>query len=81
MEWILTAKGAPILIKGKFNGDPNEVNMVNPGGNFTKFTTDGGKTWKKFGIKDKHVDDHAIWIDPNNSDHILIGVMWCVCYL
>lgn len=35
-------------------------------------STDGGVTWityRSFG----HVDQHAMWIDPTNDDHILIG--------
>lgn len=34
---------------------------------------DGGKTFKLTGEKSKHVDNHAIWIDPNNGDHWLVG--------
>lgn len=36
-------------------------------------TNDGGKTWNSIGNKSRHVDDHAIWIDPNDSDYLLIG--------
>jgi Neuraminidase (sialidase) len=32
-------------------------------------TEDGGKTWRKVGEKFKHVDNHALWIDPENTDH------------
>jgi photosystem II stability/assembly factor-like uncharacterized protein len=34
---------------------------------------DGGKTFKMTGEDKKHVDNHCIWIDPNNSDHWLVG--------
>lgn len=34
---------------------------------------DGGKTWSNYGEDYKHIDNHAIWIDPNNPDHTLVG--------
>jgi|FLOH01.1.fsa_nt_gi photosystem II stability/assembly factor-like uncharacterized protein len=39
----------------------------------TKVSVDGGKTWEGVGLKDRHVDDHAIWIDPDNTNHFMIG--------
>ena len=53
--------------------DPIDVDKVYSVDTYTRYTEDGGKTWKKFGLKDRHVDDHAIWIDPNYPKHILIG--------
>jgi photosystem II stability/assembly factor-like uncharacterized protein len=38
-----------------------------------KVTEDGGKTWKSVGERDKHVDNHALWIDPEHTDHLLNG--------
>jgi photosystem II stability/assembly factor-like uncharacterized protein len=34
---------------------------------------DGGKTVKETGEHQKHVDNHAIWIDPKNTNHWLVG--------
>ncbi len=35
---------------------------------------DGGKTWKPVAEnQDVHVDHHAMWIDPNDSEHLLLG--------
>ena len=34
---------------------------------------DGGKTFRKVGEKYKHVDNHALWIDPTDTDHLLNG--------
>ncbi len=34
---------------------------------------DAGKTFKKLGEKTKHVDNHAMWIDPRNTDHLIVG--------
>ena len=36
-------------------------------------TKDGGKTWENIEGSNKHVDNHAIWIDPDDTDHYLVG--------
>ncbi|MFT7619200.1 MAG: photosystem II stability/assembly factor-like uncharacterized protein [Planctomycetota bacterium] len=36
-------------------------------------TTDGGKTMTSLSGRGRHVDDHALWIDPKNNKHLLIG--------
>ena len=53
--------------------DPKDVDKVYSVETFTKYTEDGGKTWKKLGNNKRHVDDHAMWIDPENLRHFLIG--------
>ncbi len=53
--------------------DPKNVDKVYSMEVYSKVTLDGGKTWKNIGIKNRHVDDHAMWIDPNYPDHFLIG--------
>ncbi len=40
---------------------------------FTHMTEDGGKTWERVGLTFRHVDDHALWIDPDNTEHLYIG--------
>ena len=53
--------------------DPKDVNKVYSMETVSKVTLDGGKTWKPIGNNKRHVDDHAMWIDPKNTDHFLIG--------
>ena len=36
-------------------------------------TEDGGKTFRPLGERWKHVDNHALWIDPHDSDHLVVG--------
>jgi len=36
-------------------------------------SNDGGKTWEALGEKNKHVDNHALWIDPDDTDYYLMG--------
>ncbi|MDP2424175.1 MAG: YCF48-related protein [Bacteroidales bacterium] len=39
----------------------------------SKVTYDGGKTWNNLSTNKRHVDDHALWIDPRNTSHWMIG--------
>ena len=40
---------------------------------FLMKSLDGGKTWNRYGERHKHVDNHAMWIDPANPLHTLVG--------
>ncbi|MCD6598741.1 MAG: hypothetical protein J7L04_13690, partial [Bacteroidales bacterium] len=53
--------------------DPKDVNKVYSTETITQVTLDGGKTWKSLGNNNRHVDDHALWIDPDNTGHFIIG--------
>ncbi len=53
--------------------DPNNVDVVYSVETRTKVTRDGGRTWQSISNNGRHVDDHAMWIDPEDSDHFLIG--------
>ncbi|MBI3716746.1 MAG: glycosyl hydrolase [Betaproteobacteria bacterium] len=64
--------GGPMYYQELFP-DPNNVDRVYSMDVFNQVTDDGGKTWKRLGEKYKHVDNHALWIDPANTDHLLNG--------
>ncbi|MEA3476896.1 MAG: glycosyl hydrolase, partial [Bacteroidota bacterium] len=53
--------------------DPDNVDKVYSVETISHYTLDGGKTWSRLSNKSRHVDDHALWIDPHNTDHFLIG--------
>ena len=53
--------------------DPKNVDRVYVMNVFLMVSDDGGKTLRRLGEKSKHVDNHDIWIDPNNNDHYLVG--------
>ena len=53
--------------------DPNDADVIYSVDTFTHRSEDGGKTWNRISIKNRHVDDHALWIDPDNSSHLYIG--------
>ena len=52
--------------------DPTNPEIAYQGGAPFFKTTDGGKTWNTVqGMP--HSDHHAIWIDPKNGNHLLVG--------
>jgi photosystem II stability/assembly factor-like uncharacterized protein len=53
--------------------DPNNPDRVLMGGVGLHMTVDGGKTVETDAAQATHDDVHAIWIDPANSNHTLIG--------
>jgi photosystem II stability/assembly factor-like uncharacterized protein len=53
--------------------DPVDVNKVYVLDTRSAITKDGGKTFDRISLKARHVDDHALWINPGNTDHYLIG--------
>ncbi|MBI5441053.1 MAG: glycosyl hydrolase, partial [Deltaproteobacteria bacterium] len=53
--------------------DPKDAGRVYSMDTYMQVTDDGGKSWRKAGEKAKHVDNHALWIDPENTDHLLNG--------
>ncbi len=53
--------------------DPKNVDKVYSVETITHFTLDAGKTWSRLSNNGRHVDDHALWIDPADTDHFLIG--------
>ncbi len=53
--------------------DPYDADRVYSMDVFLQVTEDGGKVWRNLGNRFRHVDDHALWIDPANTDHLLVG--------
>ncbi len=64
--------GSPQYYQELF-ADPKDKNCVYAMDTYARYTTDGGKSFTTFNYKSKHVDDHALWIDPNNTKHLLDG--------
>lgn len=52
---------------------PHDVDVVYSMDTYAQWTQDGGKTFTQVGEDGKHVDNHALWINPNNPDHFLMG--------
>lgn len=53
--------------------DPKNVDKVYSTETVSKVTVDGGKNWSNISTDGRHVDDHAIWIDPADTEHYIIG--------
>ncbi len=53
--------------------DPVDVYRVYIMDTILMVSDDGGKTWKPLGNRHRHVDDHAMWIDPKDTRHYLVG--------
>jgi len=53
--------------------DPVDVDRVYSADTRNMVSNDGGRTFSPVGERNKHVDNHIIWIDPDNTDHLIIG--------
>lgn len=53
--------------------DPKDVDRIYVMGVFILVSDDAGRTLRPLGEKSKHVDNHEIWIDPDNTNHYLVG--------
>jgi len=53
--------------------DPADDKRVYVLGYQVHVSDDGGRTFRDDGARDVHVDHHAMWIDPKNTDHLLLG--------
>jgi len=53
--------------------DPNNDQRIWVAGVNMEYSEDGGKTFTTSRVTRIHVDFHAIWIDPSNSNNMLVG--------
>jgi len=53
--------------------DPKNENRLYALNTFTMKSEDGGQNFSALPTESRHVDDHALWIDPENSGHLYIG--------
>ncbi|MEL6302083.1 MAG: glycosyl hydrolase [Pseudomonadota bacterium] len=53
--------------------DPKNPERVYAMNTFTMKSEDGGKSFSPLSTTWRHVDDHALWIDPENTEHLYIG--------
>ena len=53
---------------------PTDPDLIYQMDVFLHVTRDGGKTFDYLGTgREKHSDNHALWIDPHDGDHLLAG--------
>jgi photosystem II stability/assembly factor-like uncharacterized protein len=53
--------------------DPKAVDRVYSMDTWMMVTEDGGKNFRRVGEKHKHVDNHVLWIQPDDTDHLIAG--------
>ncbi len=53
--------------------DPKHAGRLYSMDTWMQVSNDGGKSWKNVGEDNKHVDNHCMWIDPDDTDHFLAG--------
>ncbi|HEY0783177.1 MAG TPA: glycosyl hydrolase, partial [Thermoanaerobaculia bacterium] len=53
--------------------DPKDVDRVYTVDLWVQVSEDGGKTFHNLGEKNKHSDNHVVWIEPTDTDHLLVG--------
>lgn len=52
---------------------PHNVNRIYSLDTMMMVSEDGGRTFVNLGEDDKHVDNHALVIDPNDEQHLIVG--------
>lgn len=53
--------------------DPINPNVIILMDTYNGLSDDGGKTWVNIEGSNKHVDNHALWIDPADTNHYIAG--------
>ncbi len=58
---------------GQIAADPKLVDRIYIPNVIFQVSDDGGRTQRPLGERLKHVDNHAIWVDPANTNYLLVG--------
>ena len=53
--------------------DPVNPDKVYAMDTWMRVSLDGGKNFKRVGEDTKHVDNHCMWINPEDTDHYIVG--------
>jgi photosystem II stability/assembly factor-like uncharacterized protein len=53
--------------------DPKNPERIFITDTYYKVSYDGGRTVRNLGEINKHIDNHCIWIDPANTNHLRVG--------
>ena len=65
-------QGSPMYY-GDIFPDPVDVDRVYVPDVIFQVSDDGGRSLRALGQRAMHVDNHIIWVDPNNTQHMLVG--------
>ncbi len=64
--------GSPAYYYGQIRVDPQDSERLYVMSVPLSTSKDGGKEWESI-ARSVHVDHHALWIDPNDSEHLILG--------
>ncbi|MBX7170306.1 MAG: hypothetical protein K1X72_05060 [Pyrinomonadaceae bacterium] len=68
---------SPNIAQGMYYGqiiaDPKNVDRIYIPNVVFQVSDDAGRTQRPLGERLKHVDNHAIWVDPNNTNYMIVG--------
>ncbi len=53
--------------------DPHNADRIYSMDVINQISEDGGANWRALGEESKHVDNHALWIDPDDTRHLIAG--------
>jgi photosystem II stability/assembly factor-like uncharacterized protein len=65
--------GAQPMYYENIHPDPKDPDRLYVPSVQTQISEDGGRTFDGLGERNKHVDNHYVWIDPDDTDHLLEG--------
>jgi photosystem II stability/assembly factor-like uncharacterized protein len=68
-----TEYNAGAMYYGDIFADPKNVERVYIPDVIFQVSDDGGKTLHSLGQRHMHVDNHVIWVDPSNTNHMMVG--------
>lgn len=71
-EQVSTTNNRPMYYS-QVRVDPNDPDRIYLGGANLYRSGDGGRTFTSDAASGVHSDHHALWIDPNNSNHLILG--------
>jgi photosystem II stability/assembly factor-like uncharacterized protein len=57
----------------EIEADPVKVDRVYSMDTYNWISEDGGRNFERLGETNKHVDNQALWIDPDNNNHLILG--------
>lgn len=81
-SWKKVSRSNPVMeglfstygwVFGQIRVDPNDVDTVYALGVSLLKSTDGGVSFRRVRSRGLHLDHHALWIDPEDSDRLISG--------
>ena len=65
--------GNPAYYYGQIRVDPSDDKQIYILSVPMYVSSDGGKTFQGDGARSVHVDHHALWVNPDNPNHLMLG--------